>query len=106
MEQRIIEFAGLLRRNGIRVSTAETLEALQACELFGLSDRHVFKNALRATMVKRAPDIEAFDELFDLFFSGLGELIKRAGADAAGERTAASLLFVGGADPVERPVVR
>ena len=91
MEQRIIEFAGVLRRNGIRVSTAETLEALQACELFGLSSRGVLKDALRATMIKRTPDIEAFNEIFDTFFSGIGDMVKEAGAGAAGELTDAEL---------------
>jgi len=83
MEQRIIEFAGVLRANGIRVSTAEALEALQATELAGIKDRTIFKCALRATMIKRTPDIESFDNLFDLFFSGLGEVIKQAGGAAA-----------------------
>jgi hypothetical protein len=91
MERRIIEFAGVLRRNGIRVSTAETLEALQACELFGVSDRDIFKSLLRATMIKRTPDIEAFNELFDGFFSGLGAMIKELGAAAGGEMTQAEL---------------
>jgi uncharacterized protein with von Willebrand factor type A (vWA) domain len=84
MERRILEFAGVLRNNGIRVSTAETLEGLQAAELLGLADRTVFKNALRATMVKRTPDIESFDRLFDVYFSGLGNLIQEMGGAAAG----------------------
>ena len=87
MEQRIIEFAGVLRRNGIRVSTAETLEALQACELFGLGSRSALKDALRATMIKRTPDIEPFNEIFDTFFSGIGDMVKGVGAAAAGELT-------------------
>ena len=59
MEVRIIEFAGILRRSGIRVSTAETLEALQGAHALGLRDRATFKNVLRAMMVKRTPDIES-----------------------------------------------
>jgi uncharacterized protein with von Willebrand factor type A (vWA) domain len=85
MDKRIIEFAGVLRRNGIRVSTAETLEALQGSYALGLQDRAIFKNVLRATMVKRTPDIEAFDELFDVYFSGIGDLVKELGAASAGE---------------------
>jgi len=84
MERRIVEFAGVLRRNGIRVSTAEALESLRAAELCGLGDRSAFKSALRATMVKRAPDLEIFDKLFDAYFSGLGDMIKELGAGAAG----------------------
>ena len=89
MEKRILEFAAVLRNNGIRVSTAETLEGLQAAELMGLGDRTTFKDALRATLVKRTPDIESFDRLFDTFFSGLGEMIKEIGGAASGGMTEA-----------------
>jgi len=83
LEERIIEFAGLLRRSGVRVSTAETLDALRAVHLSGLGDRGYFKNALRAAMVKRTTDVAIYDELFDVFFSGVGDLV-RANASAAG----------------------
>ena len=36
------------------------------------------KDALRATMVKRAVDVPTFDALFDLYFSGLGEIVEAA----------------------------
>ncbi|MFP6626433.1 MAG: VWA domain-containing protein [Deltaproteobacteria bacterium] len=84
MESRIIEFAGVLRRNGVRVSTAETLDSLRAVELTGLAEREAFKNTLRATMVKRATDLDTFSELFDAYFSGAANLIKELGAAAAG----------------------
>ena len=71
MERRIIEFAGLLRRRGVRVSTAETIDAMRAVELTGLSEKKDFKSTLRATMVKRSSDLEPFSEAFDVFFSGL-----------------------------------
>jgi uncharacterized protein with von Willebrand factor type A (vWA) domain len=83
VEARIIEFAGLLRRNGIRVSTAETLDALRAVETCGLGRREVVRSALRATMVKRAPDIGPFNQLFDLYFSGLGDMLGEFGGQAA-----------------------
>jgi uncharacterized protein with von Willebrand factor type A (vWA) domain len=83
MERRVLDFAALLRRNGIRVSTAETLDALRAAGLSGLRDRVLFKSALRATMVKRAPDVPAFDSLFDLYFSGVGDMIEEVGAESA-----------------------
>ncbi len=85
MDTRIIEFAGVLRRNGIRVSTAETLEALQGSHALGLRDRTTFKNVLRATMVKRTPDIEAFDQLFDTYFTGISDLLGELTAQAAGD---------------------
>jgi len=83
MESRLVEFAGVLRRGGIRVSTAETLEALQAARLLGLHDRERFQDALRATMVKRSTDLEAFNTLFDLYFCGIGQMIKELGDQTA-----------------------
>jgi len=79
MEEKLVEFANLLRQNGVRVSLAETLDALGASQLTGLNERETFRAALRATMVKRASELPMFEELFDLYFSGLGEIIKQAG---------------------------
>jgi uncharacterized protein with von Willebrand factor type A (vWA) domain len=50
----------------------------------GLGDRVVLKDTLRATMVKRVVDVPLFDELFDLYFSGLDEALKATSAAAAG----------------------
>jgi uncharacterized protein with von Willebrand factor type A (vWA) domain len=78
MQEKLVEFANLLRQNGVRVSLAETLDAFGAAEVTGLSEKDSFRSALRATMVKRASELGTFEELFDLFFSGLGEIIKQA----------------------------
>ncbi|MFZ0890575.1 MAG: VWA domain-containing protein [Candidatus Binataceae bacterium] len=78
MDDKLVEFANLLRQNGVRVSPAETLDAMGAASVVGLAQRESFKAALRATMVKRAGEVAVFDELFDVYFSGLGEIIKQA----------------------------
>jgi uncharacterized protein with von Willebrand factor type A (vWA) domain len=80
MEGKIVDFTALLRANGLRVSMAEHLDAFQAILELGLSDREGFKDALRATMVKRAVDLPVYDELFELYFSGLAQVVQ----DAAG----------------------
>ena len=72
MLDRILEFSDLLRRNGLRVSVPENMDAASALELVGVGDRGVFRSALRAALVKQASDAKTFDELFDLFFLGLG----------------------------------
>ena len=79
MEDKLVEFANLLRENGVRVSLAETLDALGAANMTGLGERDAFRAALRATMIKRATELPVFEELFDVYFSGLGEIIKQAG---------------------------
>jgi len=39
MEARIVEFAEVLRQNGVRVATSELLDASRAATLVDLSDR-------------------------------------------------------------------
>ncbi len=78
MQEKLVEFANLLRENGVRVSLAETLDAFSASEVTGLAEREAFRSALRSTMVKRASELPVFEELFDIYFAGLGEIIKQA----------------------------
>jgi uncharacterized protein len=78
VDTKIIEFAGLLRQNGIRVSFSESMDTFRALDLVGLRSRAAVKDALRATLVKRAVDLPAYDALFDLYFSGVGEIVKRS----------------------------
>jgi uncharacterized protein with von Willebrand factor type A (vWA) domain len=80
MDAKVVEFTALLRRNGVRVSLAETMDVFQALDLIGLGDRDTVRAALRATAVKRAADVPTFDRLFDLYFSGLGEAIREVTA--------------------------
>jgi uncharacterized protein with von Willebrand factor type A (vWA) domain len=75
MEDRIVEFANVLRRNGVRVSLSENMDAFRALRLIGIRDPHLFRNALRTTLVKRASDVKPFEELFDFFFLGIGGAI-------------------------------
>jgi len=82
MDDKIAEFTALLRENGLRVSMAEHLDAFRALEQVGVGEREVFKHALRATMVKRSVDLPVYDDLFDLYFSALGEAIRESGEGA------------------------
>jgi len=75
MEDRIVEFANVLRRNGVRVSLSENMDAFRALQLLGIRDPLRFRNALRATLVKRGSDIKSFEELFDYFFLGIGQAL-------------------------------
>src|SRR5947208_2570007 len=64
----INSFLALLRQQGVRVSPAESIDALQALNVMGLSQRAVVRDTLRATLVKNTEDIPIFDRLFDLYF--------------------------------------
>jgi uncharacterized protein with von Willebrand factor type A (vWA) domain len=76
VEARIVEFARLLRQNGVRVSPAEAGDAVRGAALAGIGDRDVFRAALRSTLVKRGADAPLFDRLFPLYFSGLSRVIE------------------------------
>lgn len=78
MDAKIVEFTALLRTNGLRVSLSEHLDAFRAVAELGLGDRESFKDALRAAMVKRSIDVPVYDDLFDLYFSGLGKAIRES----------------------------
>jgi uncharacterized protein with von Willebrand factor type A (vWA) domain len=75
MEARVIEFTNVLRRNGIRVSLSENMDAFRALALIGIGDPLLFRSALRATLVKRPSDLKPFEELFDYFFLGIGQAL-------------------------------
>ena len=76
MDERLEDFAGLLRQNGLRISPAEVADAAQATILVGLEDRAAFRGALRATLVKRGQDAAVFDRLFELYFTGAKDLVE------------------------------
>lgn len=81
MQRKVIEFTNLLRKSGIRVSVSEEINAFEALDELSIDDRELFKNALRATMVKRGDEIPTFDQLFDLYWSGFYDSLR----DAFGE---------------------
>ncbi len=68
MDDRIIQFIDALRASGVRVSVAESADALRAIEATGIADKELFRLAMRATLVKEAHDIPEFEKLFPSFF--------------------------------------
>jgi uncharacterized protein len=72
MEERMIQFIAALRAGGVRVSLAESADAMRAVDHLGVQERAAFKLSLRATLIKEATGIPTFEELFPLFF-GDGE---------------------------------
>jgi uncharacterized protein with von Willebrand factor type A (vWA) domain len=69
MDALINDFVQILRRQGLRVSPAESMDALYALKQVGLKEREVVRDTLRTTLVKNREDTDTFDRLFDLFFS-------------------------------------
>ncbi len=82
MQKKILEFTNILRKSGIRVSTSEAIDAFAALDELSLDDREVFRDALRSTMVKRGEEVPTFDELFELFWSGVHDNLRETFGDA------------------------
>jgi len=68
MEERIIKFISALRTGGVRISLAESADALSAVDELGVQDRETFRISLLSTLVKDSASIPVFEELFPLFF--------------------------------------
>jgi uncharacterized protein len=89
MDQLLTQFIGALRNADIRISTAETLDALNAVELVGYSDRRLLKDSLALVLPKTLDEKAAFDTCFDQFFS-FGDRLSRPPPEAAASDAAAS----------------
>lgn len=81
MQEKLLDFVNLLRKSGLRVSTAENVEAFDAVGMLSLGDRQIFKSALASTLIKRSTDLPAFDNLFEMYFSGLSGILGDAKDD-------------------------
>ena len=69
MDRTLTNFIAALRNAEVRVSPAETLDALNAVELVGYRDRLLLKNALSLMLPKTIDEKDTFDDTFDRFFA-------------------------------------
>ena len=69
MTPRLLAFVRLLRQQGLRVSVAESLAALESITHVGLDDRELLRLGLRTVLVKSHRDYALFDTLFQRFFT-------------------------------------
>lgn len=65
----MVDFVRALRAAGIRISLAESMDAMNSVREIGITDRDFFRVAMKTTLVKEAKDQPTFDEFFPLFFS-------------------------------------
>jgi uncharacterized protein len=69
MERIVTRFVSELRREGLRVSPGESLDAVCALAFGGLAGREAVRSLLRLTLVKNVHDIPVFEQIFERFFS-------------------------------------
>lgn len=85
MDKTLTNFIRALRNAEVRVSTAETLDALSAVELVGYQDRSALKRSLSLVLPKTADEKETFDACFDQFFAAETIAGDRSATEAGGE---------------------
>lgn len=69
MQKRMVEFIRALRAAGVRVSLAESQDAMFGVDYAGIRDAAAFKHTMKATLVKNHRDQPTFEYFFPLFFS-------------------------------------
>src|SRR5689334_8662288 len=72
MERALSELLVTARRAGLRVSTAEALDAVRAVMVSGLSDRAELRDALSCVLAKSRQDQALFARVFDAYFDAQG----------------------------------
>ena len=98
MDRTLTRFVAALRNAEVRVSPAETLDAVSTVELVGYRDRAFLKDSLSLVLPKTADEKETFDATFDQFFSFEDVAAEAGVADAEGEADGAAGQGVGGRD--------
>jgi uncharacterized protein with von Willebrand factor type A (vWA) domain len=65
----LLAFVRAAREAGVRISPAETMDALKAADVVGYGDRAALKDALSLALAKSAEEKERLSDCFDVFFS-------------------------------------
>jgi len=69
MHAQLVSFIQVLRANEVRVSPAETLDAVDVAATLGYADRVLLRDALAMTLAKTPEEEAVFLRCFDRFFS-------------------------------------
>ncbi|MCB1646918.1 MAG: VWA domain-containing protein [Pseudomonadales bacterium] len=69
MDRTLVDFVKALRSAEIKVSPAETLDAMECMDIVGYDDREFLKNSLSMVLSKNPEEKESFDICFDKFFT-------------------------------------
>ena len=69
MEKVLTDFVKALRNSNVRVSPAETLDAMSVIDEVGYDDRELLKRSLSIVLPKTPDEKQKFETCFDDFFS-------------------------------------
>src|SRR5208283_2395795 len=101
LRDRIVDFIAALRDGGVRISVAESIDAMNAVAAVGL-ERDRMREGLAAALIKDEADRAVFDESFERFFA-TSRAARGAHPDHRGEQVSAA---AGRGKPSENPSPR
>jgi len=90
MQKILGDFIHALRQAGLPISSAETLDALQAAQLVGIDDAALLKHSLGMTLSKNLVNRQLFDQTFDQFFGPQELQIEQPESSFDNDETAAT----------------
>jgi uncharacterized protein with von Willebrand factor type A (vWA) domain len=85
MREELHRFFRAARGAGVRVSPAESIDAMKAVADVGFTDRNILRDTLLLTLAKSQDEKQALGECFDLFFSRPEVREKEAAPEDAAE---------------------
>jgi uncharacterized protein with von Willebrand factor type A (vWA) domain len=86
MPSKLVSFINVLRSHDVRISPAETLDAVEVLSLLGYQDRSALRTGLSQTLAKTPQEKETFLRCFDRFFTyeAAGQAANDETEDASG----------------------
>ncbi len=74
MHTKLVKFIGALRDHDVRISTAESLDAMRVLALVGYEDRQRLKIALSTALAKTLEEKQRFNHCFELFYRNTSQV--------------------------------
>ena len=68
MQSNLVSFIQVLRTHDVRVSPAETLDAMAVASTLGYADRTILRDGLNMALAKTPEEAVIFEQCFDRFF--------------------------------------
>jgi uncharacterized protein with von Willebrand factor type A (vWA) domain len=69
VQSKLVSFINVLRSHEVRISPAETLDAMQVLSVLGYGDRHLLREGLGLTLAKTPTEKAIFNQCFERFFN-------------------------------------
>jgi uncharacterized protein with von Willebrand factor type A (vWA) domain len=69
LNKTLVDFVKVLRNADLKVSPAETLDAMACIDVVGMEDREFMKHSLSLVLAKTPEEKEAFNDSFERFFT-------------------------------------